>query len=398
VESFLVQKSNKKDKLTKIQRRNLQSMIVLSVVATTLLGISSTFLYKYKEYGKTSMEQASKIEDNIYSAEREINALTAVKSKIEIPMYVKDESAELTFLKHIAILTNTVGKNNVQTVEPKFKEAKSDENFNYIPIGISFELTDMPLNEIFKQFKDVYPEPKFENLNVSYKEKKVLASLDLVSISLKNDKDKNDSIDKIAEKFSSINFKNSIFGAIVDYSEKLKPGGAQTGGGNSGGGITIGDPQGGNTTTTPNVEKPSIGDTSSKGIHTNSPLKSNFNITSPYGDRVHPISGEKEFHNGVDLSADIGTPIYATCDGTIEFSGNKGNNGNMITLKGVDSKGQEIKVFYLHLSALDVKEGQKVTKGLALGKTGNTGLTTGPHLHYGIQVSGKYVDPMSFTW
>jgi murein DD-endopeptidase MepM/ murein hydrolase activator NlpD len=115
-------------------------------------------------------------------------------------------------------------------------------------------------------------------------------------------------------------------------------------------------------------------------------------VTSPYGKRFHPVLKRNIFHAGVDLRAKTGTNLYAPEDGVVKTAGWLGGYGKIIILK--HSNGYETRM--AHLNNIYVKVGQKVTKGQLIGKTGQTGRVTGPHLHFEIRKNGKTLDPMDF--
>lgn len=116
------------------------------------------------------------------------------------------------------------------------------------------------------------------------------------------------------------------------------------------------------------------------------PVKSAFRFTSPYGARW----GRR--HEGIDLAAPTGTPIFSTADGEVIFAGWQRGYGNLIKIR--HELGTETR--YGHLSRIRVKVGQKVSRGALIGDMGNTGRSTGSHLHYEVRVDGRSVDPMSF--
>ncbi|CUU69689.1 M23 family peptidase [Campylobacter hyointestinalis subsp. hyointestinalis] len=122
-------------------------------------------------------------------------------------------------------------------------------------------------------------------------------------------------------------------------------------------------------------------------------IKSN-GISAEFGWRSHPILNKKEFHQGVDLRADIGTPIYAPADGVIEFAGyNNSGFGYLVIIE----HNFGFKTRFAHMSRKDVvKEGEFVKKGDLIGYSGNTGLSTGPHLHYEIRFIQRPLDPINF--
>lgn len=119
-------------------------------------------------------------------------------------------------------------------------------------------------------------------------------------------------------------------------------------------------------------------------------------MSSGFGSRVHPVTGKRKYHRGLDFAANTGTPIYAPADGVVEAvrPSNKGS-GNFIKLN--HSLG--FATTYSHMSKFKIKRGQFVRKGDLLGMSGNTGLSTGPHLHYEIRFLGRALNPRSFvTW
>lgn len=116
------------------------------------------------------------------------------------------------------------------------------------------------------------------------------------------------------------------------------------------------------------------------------PVKNSFRYSSGFGRRWGRA------HEGVDMAAPVGTPIHATGDGVITFAGRQGAYGNLIKIE--HELGTETR--YAHLSRIRVKVGQRVSQGELIGDMGNTGRSTGPHLHYEVRVNGRAVDPMSF--
>ncbi|RUM64216.1 MAG: M23 family peptidase [Sulfurospirillum sp.] len=117
-------------------------------------------------------------------------------------------------------------------------------------------------------------------------------------------------------------------------------------------------------------------------------------ITSRFGWRMHPIYHEKRFHHGIDFGGMEGTPIRATCNGIVEFAGySKGGYGNMVII----DHNYGFKTLFGHmLKNLRVKKGDFVKKGSIIGYLGNTGLSTGPHLHYEIKYLRYFIDPYPF--
>ena len=116
-------------------------------------------------------------------------------------------------------------------------------------------------------------------------------------------------------------------------------------------------------------------------------------FTSGYGIRSDPFRGGAARHQGIDLAAPVGTPIYATADGVISEAGyNSGGYGNLIKV----DHGRGIETRYGHLSRILVSAGQRITRGQLIGHMGSTGRSTGSHLHYEVRIDGRAVNPIPF--
>jgi murein DD-endopeptidase MepM/ murein hydrolase activator NlpD len=115
-------------------------------------------------------------------------------------------------------------------------------------------------------------------------------------------------------------------------------------------------------------------------------------ITSPFGYRVAPMEGASDFHTGVDIANEAGTPIYATADGVVRHSGWANGYG----MCEVIDHGFGYSTLYGHMSELLVKEGTQVKRGQQIGRMGSTGTSTGNHLHYEVWIAGVPRDPMKF--
>ncbi len=114
-------------------------------------------------------------------------------------------------------------------------------------------------------------------------------------------------------------------------------------------------------------------------------------LTSRFGSRLHPVLGYVRAHQGVDYGAPVGTPVWAVGDGVVSQSGWNGGCGRSITLH----HGNGFDTVYCHLSAVNVRAGARVTQKQIIGAVGQTGLATGPHLHYAVKRGGAFVNPMS---
>jgi len=116
-------------------------------------------------------------------------------------------------------------------------------------------------------------------------------------------------------------------------------------------------------------------------------------ISSAYGDRINPISGRSEFHRGLDIATTPGTPVTATADGVVVFSGWSGGGGNVVVI----AHGHRFSTYYAHNRKNTVQVGQRVKRGDAIGYIGSTGSSTGSHVHYEVWHNGKNKNPMSYT-
>jgi LAS superfamily LD-carboxypeptidase LdcB/murein DD-endopeptidase MepM/ murein hydrolase activator NlpD/muramidase (phage lysozyme) len=144
-----------------------------------------------------------------------------------------------------------------------------------------------------------------------------------------------------------------------------------------------------------------IGDSGGAGVAASSgivnPVKGGV-YTSGYGMRTHPVTGQRAMHGGLDIghSQGIGTPILAPTSGVVSRIYSSKYGGNSLELKSIDSAGKEIIQSFLHLSATTAKVGQAVKQGEEIAKMGNTGRSTGPHLHWEVKVNGSRINPKDF--
>jgi murein DD-endopeptidase MepM/ murein hydrolase activator NlpD len=123
-----------------------------------------------------------------------------------------------------------------------------------------------------------------------------------------------------------------------------------------------------------------------------SPLKSSFRFTSQFGFRRDPKTGGRRMHAGVDFAAGMGTPLYATADGVVTHAGWGSGYGRLVKIQhefGIETR-------YAHMSRMNVKVGQRVSRGQHIGDMGASGRVTGVHLHYEVRIGGKAVNPMIY--
>jgi murein DD-endopeptidase MepM/ murein hydrolase activator NlpD len=118
--------------------------------------------------------------------------------------------------------------------------------------------------------------------------------------------------------------------------------------------------------------------------------------TSGYGYRTHPIYGDRRLHTGIDLGPGSGAPIVAALDGTVIARYFSSSYGNLTVIDHGIVGGQPLTTAYAHQSSASVSDGERVRRGQVIGRVGNTGNSTGPHLHFETRVDGDPVDPMRY--
>ncbi len=122
------------------------------------------------------------------------------------------------------------------------------------------------------------------------------------------------------------------------------------------------------------------------------PVKAGYRFTSAFGYRNDPKTGGRRLHKGVDFAGPVGTPLYATADGTVTHAGWSSGYGRLVKIQhefGIETR-------YAHQRRIRVKVGQRVSRGERIGDMGASGRVTGPHLHYEVRVGGKAVNPMIY--
>jgi len=122
---------------------------------------------------------------------------------------------------------------------------------------------------------------------------------------------------------------------------------------------------------------------------------SGYTLTSPFGMRKHPVLGVNRMHNGIDMACATGTPIYATRAGKVTTAAYQaGGAGYYVSINHLDG----FSSIYMHMTRFVVSAGQTVTQGQLIGYVGSTGISTGPHLHFGISYAGSYVNPLAYIY
>ncbi|PAF48186.1 peptidase M23 [Helicobacter sp. 12S02634-8] len=132
-----------------------------------------------------------------------------------------------------------------------------------------------------------------------------------------------------------------------------------------------------------------------KFIPNGHPLSHFRRISAGFGNRMHPILHILHKHTGLDFSTEINTPIYATADGVVDFAANGWNGGYGKLVKIAHSFG--FKTYYAHLNTIAVKNGEFVKKGQIIAYSGNSGVSTGPHLHYEVRFLNQPLNPIHFV-
>jgi len=122
------------------------------------------------------------------------------------------------------------------------------------------------------------------------------------------------------------------------------------------------------------------------------PVPNHYKITSPFGYRIHPVYHTRKLHTGIDISASSGTTVVAAQTGTVIYANWLGGYGKVVM---IDHGGGYV-TLAAHLSKINVKVGQNVQRGDAVAKSGNTGVSTGPHVHFEVRINGDYVDPLKY--
>ena len=122
-----------------------------------------------------------------------------------------------------------------------------------------------------------------------------------------------------------------------------------------------------------------------------------YPLRSKFGMRLHPILRKMRLHTGIDIAAPTGTAITSQGNGKVIYAGRRGHYGNAVVIyHGEDSRGKNIEVLFAHLSSINVKVGQFIKAGDVIGLCGNTGRSTGPHLHYEYIVDGRKTNPLNY--
>ena len=140
------------------------------------------------------------------------------------------------------------------------------------------------------------------------------------------------------------------------------------------------------------INMPAMGSYASNGMLALRPITSSARMSSGFGYRIHPVTGKSQFHKGMDFAAPIGTPIYATGNGVVTFSGWGTGYGRYVEV----DHGNGTVTRYAHTSANYVNVGDTVYANQQIAAVGNTGRSTGAHLHYEVRQNGQAVNPQTY--
>ena len=123
------------------------------------------------------------------------------------------------------------------------------------------------------------------------------------------------------------------------------------------------------------------------------PVSGEPRISSPFGERIHPVTGKRDLHKGVDYAVPAGTKVHTPADGTVASVWRDNSCGNGLKI----SHGMGYETVYCHLQSASVAQGDKGSQNTVVAVSGNTGRSTGAHLHYAIKKDGKYINPSELT-
>lgn len=140
------------------------------------------------------------------------------------------------------------------------------------------------------------------------------------------------------------------------------------------------------------INMPTMGSYAGNGMLTVRPIVSSARMSSGFGYRIHPVTGKSQFHKGMDFAAPIGTPIYATGNGVVTFSGWGTGYGRYVEV----DHGNGTVTRYAHTSANYVNVGDTVYANQQIAAVGNTGRSTGAHLHYEVRQNGQAINPQTY--
>ena len=358
---MIVPEKNKGIRSFKIPGFLFKSLALIVVVISALIGI---FIYDYSkilgqihENKHLSLENRQ-LREQIQLFQMKLNSLSDDLSRIN------------TFEKKLRIITGLedIEKTQIPLKGPSDSQMMDDHSHHDVPqqqeaeletkemkkeVNLDFNFKTMQSDEIYKNYKNIYDKKIAENLGFkdNYQITKRWSELIKNSFTL-------------SKHFASFDYKylkiknhiNSIEKDITQLDQYL-------------------------------LDKDSVLKS------TPTILPANGWITSYFGPRISPTSGRRKMHEGLDVGGRYGTPIVAPADGVVTYSGKKTGFGLFIQL----DHGYGVETLFAHAQKLHVRKGDKIRRGTLISEIGNTGYSTGPHLHYEVRVNGIAVDPLYFV-
>lgn len=309
---------------------------------------------------------------------RQANTMLANYKKVQKDLQnykekYSDYDPDLTMLFLLAHVRDALAKTKLDYIEPKPLEYKDNKDYIEIPITIKAAGSYDQFVQFFQTLRDFYPLPAVRNVNITSADNGSLdATFDLIALARPPVK-----VTRLISADDAAQGKTlgkNPFGWYVNLDEMRKQIDNAQQGIDTGGNYGIGSGLG------------------AQG-KLRWPLAVAGKVTDAFGERPNPFNPTKtEFHYGIDIAADTGTPVLAVAKGKVLYVGPAGDYGNTILIQHENGD----KSLYGHLSEFSVRAGQTVEAGTQIGLVGSTGRSTGPHLHFGYAVNNHFVDPTPY--
>jgi len=336
------QKGVKTYRIPTVIFRSLAFLVVMLFLLIGVLGFDYWKILQQVYENKHLSIENRQLKEQIQLFQMKMNTITTDLKRIN------------TFEKKLRVIT---GLEDINTKEPLYKSDKEDEKEKFtleeLNTSIDFKFDEeIEDQDKFKELKSLYDKKIANNLGIerSYLLTKQWSELARRSFSLSHD-------------YAKFDFKYSQIKDVI-------------------------------TTIETNIHEldQHLLDKESFLNSTPTTLPAEGWITSYFGQRISPYLGKLKMHEGLDVGAAPGTPVSSPADGIVTFSGEKAGFGKFVQV----DHGYGIETIYAHNQSLHVKSGQKIKRGALLAAVGNTGHSTGPHLHYEVRVNGIAVDPLYF--
>jgi len=372
-------------------KKIISLIIIISILfcSSSVYSLSLNDLLKKQtqiEKQKDVMEnQISKIEKQKDTIENQIGTINDKISKVQESLnsinlkLINNESKIISINKDIDTITNKQ-KEQQKALEKRLKVYYENDNASYLDVLFSSEnLADLlwrldVIKQIVTYDKSIIDqmEDSIKNLDSKKSEFEIVKNDILVSKQQYNNMK--------TEHLQVKTQKNQLLSQLTEEQRKIEKE------------YELEEEQSNNIARQIQKYQGSTSSTPYSGGKFNWPAVGCYTITSQYGMRFHPVLKTNKMHTGIDINAGTGTNVVAASDGTIISSGNISGYGNTVII----DHGGGISTLYGHNSVLLVKAGQKVKKGQSIAKSGSTGISTGPHVHFEVRVNGSPVNPMSY--